>query len=166
MEPTSRAQETARRPAVHALWSPWRTSVTTSLPPPCGFFLNQSTEQTFSPRPLPGISPNYLCHSLIVPALADQPGLQEELVSPAAINDAPSATLFERVATTLPDLLEKCTPMMDYTIYAIRAEDAFKTSKLGYARSTIPGQTRDGGTRNCKPPGNCRKKRSKFLRGY
>lgn len=102
---------------------------------PKGFYINQSTEETFNTKPE---NPSHLCHSLI------------ELLSQVSPIFKRSFALmqkkrtlrhpFERVATPY-QIYTWCAPSLDHTLDAIRAEDTF-SAKLGYEEH-IPGQTRD-----------------------
>ncbi|ROT81544.1 hypothetical protein C7M84_025309 [Penaeus vannamei] len=100
-----------------------------------GFYLNQTSEEEFNPRPA---NPSYLCHSLI--------DLLNMLSAAFKRNFAnlqkkrTSRHPFERVATPY-QVYAWASPMLEHGIDALRAEDAF-SSKLGYEEH-IPGQTRD-----------------------
>ncbi|XP_068633000.1 clustered mitochondria protein homolog isoform X2 [Battus philenor] len=102
---------------------------------PRGFYLNQSTEEVFNPRPS---SPSLLCHSLIELLSIVSPAFKRNfaLVQKRRMQKHP----FERVATPY-QVYQWASPMLDHTVDAIRAEDTF-SSKLGYEEH-IPGQTRD-----------------------
>ncbi|XP_045536704.1 clustered mitochondria protein homolog isoform X2 [Papilio machaon] len=102
---------------------------------PRGFYLNQSTDEVFNPRPS---SPSLLCHSLIELLSIVSPAFKRNfaLVQKKRMQKHP----FERVATPY-QLYQWASPMLDHTVDAIRAEDTF-SSKLGYEEH-IPGQTRD-----------------------
>ncbi|XP_073981757.1 clustered mitochondria protein homolog isoform X2 [Rhodnius prolixus] len=100
-----------------------------------GFFLNQSTEEDFNPKPA---TPNHLCHSLIELLNQLSPSFKRNFTTLQK-----KRTLrhpFERVATPY-QLYAWASPQIDHTVDAIRAEDTF-SSKLGYEEH-IPGQTRD-----------------------
>lgn len=102
---------------------------------PRGFYINQSTEESFNPRP---DSPSHLCHSLIDLLSQISPTFKRSF---AAMQK--KRTLrhpFERVATPY-QIYTWAAPALDHTLDAIRAEDTF-SSKLGYEEH-IPGQTRD-----------------------
>nr|XP_026499618.1 clustered mitochondria protein homolog [Vanessa tameamea] len=102
---------------------------------PRGFYLNQSTEEVFNPRPF---NPSLLCHSLIELLSIVSPAFKRNfaLVQKRRMQKHP----FERVATPY-QVYQWASPMLDHTVDAIRAEDTF-SSKLGYEEH-IPGQTRD-----------------------
>ncbi|XP_045772726.1 clustered mitochondria protein homolog [Maniola jurtina] len=102
---------------------------------PRGFYLNQSTEDVFNPRPF---NPSLLCHSLIELLSIVSPAFKRNftLVQKRRMQKHP----FERVATPY-QVYQWASPMLDHTVDAIRAEDTF-SSKLGYEEH-IPGQTRD-----------------------
>ncbi|XP_063536428.1 clustered mitochondria protein homolog isoform X1 [Cydia strobilella] len=102
---------------------------------PRGFYLNQSTEEVFNPRPS---TPSLLCHSLIELLSIVSPAFKRNfaLVQKKRMQKHP----FERVATPY-QVYQWASPMLDHTVDAIRAEDTF-SSKLGYEEH-IPGQTRD-----------------------
>lgn len=102
---------------------------------PRGFYLNQSTEEVFNPRPA---NPSLLCHSLIELLSIVSPAFKRNfaLVQKRRMQKHP----FERVATPY-QVYQWASPMLDHTVDAIRAEDTF-SSKLGYEEH-IPGQTRD-----------------------
>lgn len=102
---------------------------------PRGFYLNQSTEEVFNPRPA---TPSLLCHSLIeLLSIVSQAFKRNfALVQKKRMQKHP----FERVATPY-QVYQWASPMLDHTVDAIRAEDTF-SSKLGYEEH-IPGQTRD-----------------------
>lgn len=100
-----------------------------------GFYINESTEEEFNPRPC---SPKHVYHSLV------------DLLSQVSSSFKRNFTLiqkkrtqrhpFERVATPY-QVFSWMAPPLEHTIDAIRAEDAF-SFKLGYEEH-IPGQTRD-----------------------
>ncbi|CAK1551094.1 unnamed protein product [Leptosia nina] len=102
---------------------------------PRGFYLNQSTEEVFNPRPS---TPSLLCHSLIELLSIVSPAFKRNfaLVQKKRMQKHP----FERVATPY-QVYQWASPMLEHTVDAIRAEDTF-SSKLGYEEH-IPGQTRD-----------------------
>lgn len=100
-----------------------------------GFFVNQSTDEVFSPQPS---APNHLCHSLIDLICHFSAGFRRHFVSLQKRRTARHP--FERVATPY-QVFSWTSPALEHTIDAIRAEDAF-SSKLGYEEH-IPGQTRD-----------------------
>ncbi|KAM3965120.1 LOW QUALITY PROTEIN: clustered mitochondria protein homolog [Aphomia sociella] len=102
---------------------------------PRGFYLNQSTEEVFNPRPS---NPALLCHSLIELLSIVSPAFKRNfaLVQKRRMQKHP----FERVATPY-QVYQWASPVLDHTVDAIRAEDTF-SSKLGYEEH-IPGQTRD-----------------------
>ncbi|XP_063222279.1 clustered mitochondria protein homolog isoform X4 [Bacillus rossius redtenbacheri] len=100
-----------------------------------GFFLNQSTEEEFNPKPG---SPSHLCHSII--ELLNQISPMFKRNFSVLQKKRTQRHPFERVATPY-QVYAWCAPMLDHTVDAIRAEDTF-SSKLGYEEH-IPGQTRD-----------------------
>jgi protein TIF31 len=100
-----------------------------------GFFINQSTEQDFNPK---ASSPNYLCHSLIDLLSQISPMFKRNFTQ--LQRKRTGRHPFERVATPY-QVFSWLSPVLEHTIDAIRAEDAF-SSKLGYEEH-IPGQTRD-----------------------
>ncbi|XP_052753173.1 LOW QUALITY PROTEIN: clustered mitochondria protein homolog [Galleria mellonella] len=102
---------------------------------PRGFYLNQSTEEVFNPRPS---NPALLCHSLIELLSIVSSAFKRNfaLVQKRRMQKHP----FERVATPY-QVYQWASPVLDHTVDAIRAEDTF-SSKLGYEEH-IPGQTRD-----------------------
>ncbi|GBP23247.1 Clustered mitochondria protein homolog [Eumeta japonica] len=102
---------------------------------PRGFYLNQSTEECFNPRPA---NPSLLCHSLIELLSIISPAFKRNFATVQKRRMAKHP--FERVATPY-QVYQWASPMLDNTIDAIRAEDTF-SSKLGYEEH-IPGQTRD-----------------------
>ncbi|XP_058055311.1 clustered mitochondria protein homolog [Anopheles bellator] len=102
---------------------------------PRGFYVNQSTDDTFDPRPA---SPSLLSHSLIDLLAQLSPTFRRcfALMQKKRTQRHP----FERVATPY-QVYTWAAPALEHTIDAIRAEDTF-SSKLGYEEH-IPGQTRD-----------------------
>lgn len=102
---------------------------------PRGFYLNQSTEEVFNPKPA---NPSLLCHSLIELLSIVSAAFKRNfaLVQKKRMQKHP----FERVATPY-QVYQWASPVLDHTVDAIRAEDTF-SSKLGYEEH-IPGQTRD-----------------------
>lgn len=102
---------------------------------PRGFYINQSTEEVFNPKP---DVPNHLCHSLIDLLSYISPIFKRNF---AVMQKRRSMHHpFERLATTY-QVYTWCSPALEHSIDAIRAEDTF-SSKLGYEEH-IPGQTRD-----------------------
>ncbi|KAK6638065.1 hypothetical protein RUM44_008490 [Polyplax serrata] len=100
-----------------------------------GFFLNQSTEEEFNPKPY---TPSHLCHSLIELLIQISPGFKRNF---AILQKKKTARHpYERV-TTPYQVYSWTAPQIEHTVDAIRAEDTF-SSKLGYEEH-IPGQTRD-----------------------
>ncbi|KAF0755448.1 clustered mitochondria protein [Aphis craccivora] len=100
-----------------------------------GFFINQSTNEEFNPKPA---APNHLCHSLIELLSQVSPAFKRNF---AALQKKRTARHpFERVATPY-QVYSWASPLLEHTLDAIRAEDTF-SSKLGYEEH-IPGQTRD-----------------------
>lgn len=102
---------------------------------PRGFYINQSTDDTFDPRP---DNPSYLCHSLIDLLSQISPTFRRCFAQMQ--KKRTQRHPFERVATPY-QVYTWSAPTLDHTIDAIRAEDTF-SSKLGYEEH-IPGQTRD-----------------------
>lgn len=100
-----------------------------------GFFVNQSSEEDFNPKPA---SPSHLCHSLIELLSQISPAFKRNFST--LQKKRTQRHIFERVATPY-QLYAWCAPQMEHTVDAIRAEDTF-SSKLGYEEH-IPGQTRD-----------------------
>lgn len=102
---------------------------------PKGFYINQSTDDIFNPKP---DTPSHLCHSLIDLLSQISPTFKRTFAQIQKKRTLRHA--FERVATPY-QVYSWTAPVLDHTIDAIRAEDAF-SSKLGYEEH-IPGQTRD-----------------------
>lgn len=102
---------------------------------PRGFYINQSTDYVFNPK---AINSYYLCHSLIDLLGQIIPTFKRYFnqIQKKRTQRHP----FERVATPY-QIYTWCSPIIEHTIDAIRAEDTF-SSKLGYEEH-IPGQTRD-----------------------
>ncbi|XP_078600171.1 clustered mitochondria protein homolog isoform X2 [Branchiostoma floridae x Branchiostoma japonicum] len=100
-----------------------------------GFFVNQSTQETFNPKPA---SPKCSAHSLIELLNQISPIFKKNFATlqKRRVNRHP----FERIATPF-QVYSWTAPQMDHTIDSVRAEDAY-TSRLGYEEH-IPGQTRD-----------------------
>uniref|UniRef100_T1ITX2 Clustered mitochondria protein homolog n=1 Tax=Strigamia maritima TaxID=126957 RepID=T1ITX2_STRMM len=100
-----------------------------------GFFVNQSTEEEFNPKPS---NPNHMCHSLIDLLNHISPGFKRNfsLLQKKRTQRHP----FERIVIPY-QIYQWCAPHLEHYVDAIRAEDAF-SSKLGYEEH-IPGQTRD-----------------------
>ncbi|RWS13928.1 hypothetical protein B4U79_14102 [Dinothrombium tinctorium] len=100
-----------------------------------GFYVNQSTEEEFNPKPA---SPKLVYHSLVdlLSQLSSSFKRNFSLIQKKRHERHP----FERVATPY-QMYSWTAPHIDHTIDSIRAEDAF-SSKLGYEEH-IPGQTRD-----------------------
>ncbi|XP_019646711.1 PREDICTED: clustered mitochondria protein homolog isoform X1 [Branchiostoma belcheri] len=100
-----------------------------------GFFVNQSTQETFNPKPA---SPKCSAHSLIELLNQISPVFKRNFATlqKRRVNRHP----FERIATPF-QVYSWTAPQMDHTIDSVRAEDAY-TSRLGYEEH-IPGQTRD-----------------------
>ncbi|VVC44929.1 Hypothetical protein CINCED_3A021244 [Cinara cedri] len=100
-----------------------------------GFFINQSTNEEFNPKPA---TPNHLCHSLIELLCQVSAAFKRNF---AVLQKKRTARHpFERVATPY-QIYSWSSPLLEHTLDAIRAEDTF-SSKLGYEEH-IPGQTRD-----------------------
>lgn len=102
---------------------------------PRGFYINQSTDEIFNPKP---DNPSHLCHSLI--DLLSQISPTFRRVFAQMQKKRLQRHPFERVATPY-QVYTWTAPLLDHTLDAIRAEDTF-SSKLGYEEH-IPGQTRD-----------------------
>lgn len=102
---------------------------------PRGFYINQSTEEVFNPKPE---SPSHLSHSLIDLLNHISPTFKRNFA--AMQRRRQNRHPFERLATSY-QVYTWSAPSLDHTIDAIRAEDTF-SSKLGYEEH-IPGQTRD-----------------------
>ncbi|KAG7163604.1 Clustered mitochondria protein-like, partial [Homarus americanus] len=100
-----------------------------------GFYLNQTTEEEFNPKPT---NPCYLCHSLIDLLCLLSNAFKRNFSN--LQKKRTSRHPFERVATPY-QVYSWASPPLDHGIDALRAEDAF-SSKLGYEEH-IPGQTRD-----------------------
>ena len=100
-----------------------------------GFYVNQTTEEVFNPRP---VSQAYLSHSLVDLLSQLSPSFKKNFAQ--LQKKRTQRHPYERVATPY-QLYTWLSPQMEHTIDAIRAEDAF-SSKLGYEEH-IPGQTRD-----------------------
>lgn len=100
-----------------------------------GFYVNQSTDDTFNPQPA---NPSYLSHSLI--DLLSQISATFRRCFSQMQKKRTQRHPFERVATPY-QVYTWTAPALEHTIDAIRAEDTF-SSKLGYEEH-IPGQTRD-----------------------
>lgn len=102
---------------------------------PRGFYINQSTEEIFIPKPE---SPCQLSHSLIDLLSHISPIFKRNFA--AMLKRRQFRHPFERLATSY-QVHTWCAPALEHTIDAIRAEDT-SSSKLGYEEH-IPGQTRD-----------------------
>ncbi|KAH8259130.1 hypothetical protein KR038_004015 [Drosophila bunnanda] len=100
-----------------------------------GFYINQSTDDTFNPKPE---NPSHLSHSLIDLLSHISPSFRRAFQTIQKRRTMRHA--FERVATPY-QVYQWASPVLEHTVDAIRAEDAF-SSKLGYEEH-IPGQTRD-----------------------
>ncbi|CAG2106044.1 unnamed protein product [Medioppia subpectinata] len=100
-----------------------------------GFFVNESTEEEFNPKPA---NPKVVYHSLIDLLNQISPTFKRNFSS--IQRKRHQRHPFERVATPY-QMYSWTAPHLDHTIDSIRAEDAF-SSKLGYEEH-IPGQTRD-----------------------
>lgn len=100
-----------------------------------GFFVNQSTEEEFNPKPA---SPKHVYHSL--PDLLGQISPIFKRNFSVIQKKRTQRHPFERVATPY-QIYTWAASNLEHTIDSIRAEDAF-SSKLGYEEH-IPGQTRD-----------------------
>ncbi|KAH9512922.1 hypothetical protein Btru_037008 [Bulinus truncatus] len=100
-----------------------------------GFYLNQSTEDEFNPKPA---QPKYLSHSLIDLLNQISPSFKRHFST--LLKKRGQKHPFERVPTPY-QVYSWMAPQPDHQIDYIRAEDAFST-RLGYEEH-IPGQTRD-----------------------
>ncbi|XP_017838364.1 protein clueless isoform X2 [Drosophila busckii] len=100
-----------------------------------GFYINQSTDDNFNPKP---DNPSHLSHSLIDLLSHISPSFRRAFQAIQKRRTMRHA--FERVATPY-QVYQWSAPLLEHTVDAIRAEDAF-SSKLGYEEH-IPGQTRD-----------------------
>ncbi|XP_064460809.1 clustered mitochondria protein homolog [Ornithodoros turicata] len=100
-----------------------------------GFYLNESTEEVFDPRP---VTPKHVYHSLVDLLSQVSPAFKRHfaLIQKKRTQRHP----FERVATPY-QVYSWLAPPLEHTLDSIRAEDAF-SFKLGYEEH-IPGQTRD-----------------------
>ncbi|XP_025090334.1 clustered mitochondria protein homolog isoform X2 [Pomacea canaliculata] len=100
-----------------------------------GFYLNQSTEDNFNPKPA---QPKYLSHSLIDLLNQISPTFKRSFVM--LLKKRSQKHPFERVPTPY-QVYSWLAPQSEHQVDYIRAEDAFST-RLGYEEH-IPGQTRD-----------------------
>ncbi|KAI8739324.1 clustered mitochondria protein [Biomphalaria glabrata] len=100
-----------------------------------GFYLNQSTEDEFNPKPA---QPKYLSHSLIDILNQISPSFKRHFSM--LLKKRGQKHPFERVPSPY-QVYAWMAPQPDHQIDYIRAEDAFST-RLGYEEH-IPGQTRD-----------------------
>lgn len=100
-----------------------------------GFYLNQSTEDEFNPRPA---TQKHLSHSLIELLNQISPSFKRNFS--ILLKKRAQKHPFERVSTPY-QVYSWVAPQLDHTVDYIRAEDAFST-RLGYEEH-IPGQTRD-----------------------
>lgn len=91
---------------------------------PKGFYINQSTDEVFNPKP---DTPSHLCHSLIDMLSQISPTFKRTFAQIQKKRTLRHA--FERVATPY-QVYSWTAPVLEHTIDAIRAEDAF-SSKLG-----------------------------------
>lgn len=91
---------------------------------PKGFYINQSTDDIFNPKP---DNPSHLSHSLI--DLLSQISSSFKRAFQQMQKKRTLRHAFERVATTY-QVYQWSAPNLEHTIDAIRAEDAF-SSKLG-----------------------------------
>lgn len=102
---------------------------------PRGFYVNQSTDDVFNPKP---DTPSHLSHSLVDLLSHLSPTFKR--VFPLMQKKRTQKHPFERIATPY-QLYTWCAPQLDHSLDAIRAEDTF-SAKLGYEEH-IPGQSRD-----------------------
>lgn len=100
-----------------------------------GFYINESTEEEFNPRPC---SPKHVYHSLVdlLSQVSSSFKRNFALIQKKRTQRHP----FERVATPY-QVYSWLAPTSEHNVDSIRAEDAF-SFKLGYEEH-IPGQTRD-----------------------
>ena len=83
-----------------------------------GFFVNQSSKETFNPKPA---TPSHLCHSLIELLNQLSPAFKRGFA--AMQRRRTQRHPFERVATPY-QLYAWSAPQIEHTIDAIRAEDS------------------------------------------
>lgn len=102
---------------------------------PRGFYVNQSTDDVFNPKP---DTPSHLSHSLVELLSHLSPTFKR--VFPLIQKKRTQKHPFERISTPY-QVYTWCAPQLDHTLDAIRAEDTF-SAKLGYEEH-IPGQSRD-----------------------
>uniref|UniRef100_UPI00358E5CE2 clustered mitochondria protein homolog isoform X2 n=1 Tax=Myxine glutinosa TaxID=7769 RepID=UPI00358E5CE2 len=100
-----------------------------------GFYVNQSTTETFNPKPA---IPSFLSHSLVELLGQISPIFKKNFS--ALQRKRTLRHPFERVPTPF-QVYSWIAPQTEHTIDCVRAEDAY-TSRLGYEEH-IPGQTRD-----------------------
>ncbi|XP_048859564.1 clustered mitochondria protein homolog isoform X2 [Brienomyrus brachyistius] len=100
-----------------------------------GFYLNQSSTYTFSPKPA---NPSFLSHSLVELLSQISPTFKRNFT--ALQKKRVQRHPFERIATPF-QVYSWTAPQVDHAMDCVRAEDAY-TSRLGYEEH-IPGQTRD-----------------------
>lgn len=102
---------------------------------PRGFYVNQSTDDVFNPKPA---TPSHLSHSLVELLSHLSPTFKR--VFPLMQKKRTQKHPFERIATPY-QVFTWCAPQLEHSLDAIRAEDTF-SAKLGYEEH-IPGQSRD-----------------------
>lgn len=102
---------------------------------PRGFYVNQSTDDVFNPKP---DTPSHLSHSLVELLSHLSPTFKR--VFPLMQKKRTQKHPFERIATPY-QVYTWYAPQLEHTLDAIRAEDTF-SAKLGYEEH-IPGQSRD-----------------------
>lgn len=102
---------------------------------PRGFYVNQSTDDAFNPKP---DTPSHLSHSLVELLSHLSPTFKR--VFPLMQKKRTQKHPFERIATPY-QVFTWCAPQLEHSLDAIRAEDTF-SAKLGYEEH-IPGQSRD-----------------------
>jgi protein TIF31 len=83
-----------------------------------GFFVNQSAEEEFNPKPS---TPSHLCHSLIELLNQISPAFKRNFA--VLQKKRTQRHPFERVATPY-QVFAWCAPIIEHTIDAIRAEDS------------------------------------------
>lgn len=102
---------------------------------PRGFYVNQSTDDVFNPKP---DTASHLSHSLADLLSHLSPAFKRAF--PAMQRKRTQKHPFERIATPY-QVYAWCAPPQEHSLDAIRAEDTF-SARLGYEEH-IPGQSRD-----------------------
>ncbi|XP_075686925.1 clustered mitochondria protein homolog isoform X1 [Rhinoderma darwinii] len=100
-----------------------------------GFYINQSTEEIFNPKPA---SPSHLSHSIVELLNQVSPAFKKNFsnLQKKRVHRNP----LDRIATPY-QIYSWIAPSSNHIIDCVRAEDAYN-SRLGYEEH-IPGQTRD-----------------------